>query len=232
MDISAFDLYETMNTLVKESYEVLKTNIQLYDFGQKIKTLTITSYRAREGKTRTALNLAIATAYSGKRVLFVDADMHKPEFLKDLRGTKFKGLSNYLIGDYSLDDVVNSTSLYGFDFISCGVLPVNPAGLLDMPQFDRLIEDACSIYDFVIFDTPPLGSVVDSMVVAAKTDGTIFVIEPGKVSSRNIKMITNQMQKSNVKLLGVVLNKVQKSEYKSYFREYDYYSKKKNFSQE
>jgi capsular exopolysaccharide synthesis family protein len=227
-----YNVSDSMSDPVKEAYEMLKTNISLYDFGRKIKTLTVTSYRAGEGKTTTAYNLALTMAHSGMRVLFIDADLHKPELVKNLKGVNFKGLSNYLIGNLTLSDITNATSLKGFYFISCGVMPGNTLGLLNSPRFSELIRETSKLYDVIIFDTPPLGSVADSLIVAAQTDGTLFVIQPGKVSCKNMQMITDRIKKSNIKLLGVVLNNIPKRDYRSYYREYDYYGAKKKYSRQ
>ena len=232
MSRTVIDAYQKLNSPVKESYETLKANIQLYDFGTKIKSLTVTSYRAREGKTTTACNLAIVMAMSGLKVLLVDADLHKPELMKDLKGKNFLGLSNILLGYSTLSEAVNSTSVEGFHYISCGIMPLNPAGLLGSSRFKDFLSEACERYDIVIFDTPPLGSVTDSRIVASQTDGAIFVIQPGKTSYKNLKMIKNQLQKSKINLLGAVLNKIPADDYRDYQMEYDYFGSKKKYSKE
>ncbi len=229
MNSTVPDAYKKLKLPVKESYETLKANIRLYDFGTNIKTLTITSYRAGEGKTTTAYNLAVSMAKSGLKVLFVDADLHKPELMKELKGDNNLGLSNLLLGYAELNEVINITSIENLNYISCGVIPINPAVLLGSAEFRELLATVRDQYDMVIFDTPPLGSVVDSMIVASQTDGTIFVIQPGKVRYKNLEMIKEKLQKSKINLLGVVLNKIPAVDYREYYMDFDYYDSNKKY---
>ncbi len=230
MNSTISDAYKKLKLPVKESYETLKANIRLYDFGTKnIKTLTITSCRAGEGKTTTACNLAVSMVKSGLKVLIVDADLHKPELMKELKGDNNLGLSNVLLGYAELNEAINFTSIENLHYISCGVTPINPAVLLGSAEFKELMATVCDQYDMVIFDTPPLASVIDSMIVASQTDGTILVIQPGKVHYKNIEMVKDQLQKSKINLLGVVLNKIPAVDYREYYMDFDYYDSNKKY---
>jgi len=162
-------------------------------------------------------------------VLIVDADLHKPELMKELKGDNNLGLSNVLLGYAELNEAINFTSIENLHYISCGVTPINPAVLLGSAEFKELMATVCDQYDMVIFDTPPLASVIDSMIVASQTDGTILVIQPGKVHYKNIEMVKDQLQKSKINLLGVVLNKIPAVDYREYYMDFDYYDSNKKY---
>ena len=232
MNDNMFQMNNEVNNLAYEAYEALKTNLLLYEFGRKIKTFCVTSYRAGEGKTTTSVNLAITLAKSGMKVLFVDADLRKSELMKTIKSTNLKGFSNYLLGHSSLEEVINITNITGLSYISCGVKPLNPVSLLGSSQFVHFLEKVREMYDLVILDTPPLGSVTDANIIASRTDGALLIIQQRKVELRNALIMIEQLKKSNANLLGVVLNKMAKSDYRSYFKEYDYYGTKRMYSKE
>lgn len=225
--IGAIPDFTTLNRTTQNAYETLKTNIQLYNFGKNIKSLAVTGYSSGDGKTTTAYNLACTFAHSGSTVLYVDADMHKPEILKELKGENFKGLSHVLLGKLTLNDVINSSDISGLDYVIGGIMPINPLSLLNSANFNEFLTNTCKLYDIVIVDTPPLGSVIDSIAISAQTDATIFVLKPGKVSIKHSQQVIKQLKNIKMQLLGVVINKISKYDYRNYFGEYDYYNDKK-----
>jgi len=226
-----YEINTNLNEAIEEAYKVLRTNIQFCQFDKKIKTITVTSYSPGEGKTTTSLNLAISMAKSGMNVLLIDADLRKPMALKVLGRNDFKGLSNYILGRTELDEIINQTNIEGFQFITCGIKPINPTELLGSVRFRELLTKVKSQYDMVIIDTPPLGSVIDCAIIAAQTDGTIIVIEQNAVRLDNAIQVREQLKKVNARILGVVLNKVSKSDYRNYFSGYDYYGSKKKYAE-
>ncbi|MCX7842980.1 MAG: CpsD/CapB family tyrosine-protein kinase [Clostridia bacterium] len=218
---------EKLNEPAEEAYKVLRTNLQFCGYDRKIKTLTITSCTPGEGKTTTSINLAISMAKSGVKVVLVDADLRKPMLLKNLRSSNTKGLTSYISGNAELDDIINNSSIENFYFITCGPKPPNPAELLSAKRFSQLIDELETRFDFVIFDTPPLGSVIDCAIIASQTDGTIIVIKSKSVSRNNVQRVKEQLEKVNAKILGVVLNKISRGDYKNHLGYYNYYSEKK-----
>ena len=229
MASSADNVIEKLNSPAEEAYKVLRTNLNFYSLSKAIKTIAVTSYSPNEGKTTTCINLSISMAKSGKKVLYVDADLRKPMLMKNLKSNDFEGLSNYLSGHAEIKDIIHSTDTNGFFYVPCGAKPFDPAELLNTERFDALIKAAPQYFDMTIIDTPPLGSVIDCSIIAAKTDGVLVVIKPNTVKYKNALMAKEQLEKSNARILGVVLNGVNQRDYKDYYSSYDYYGGKKEY---
>ncbi len=227
------EIYNIMNNdlseAVEEAYKILRANIQFSETEKKIKTLALTSYSPGEGKSTTSLNLSISMTKIGMNVLYVDADMRKPMPFKYLASKNIYGLSNYLLGQANLQEITNQTNIAGFNFINCGIKPTNPSELLSSDQFSQFLHEVEPLYDIIIIDTPPLGSVIDGVIIASQTDQTIIVIEANAVKSKNLLAMKKQLIAANVNILGVVLNKVKKSDYLGYYGSYDYYGSKKKY---
>jgi capsular exopolysaccharide synthesis family protein len=216
---------EELDYRTNEAYKALRTNIQFC--GDDIKVITLTSCTPNEGKTMVSFNLAVAFAEIGKNVILVDADLRKSLLIGRYKvGEIAYGLSHYLSGQKELDDVLFSTDIENMDIIFAGSNCPNPAELLDHARFANLIEGLRGIYDYVIIDTPPLGSVIDSAIVAKISDGAIVVIEANSISYRFAQSVKEQLEKSNCRILGAVLNKVVMDGKGYYGRYYDgYYGK-------
>lgn len=227
-EISYVVKYELSQT-VEEAYKALRANIQFCESSKKIKTITVTSYSPGEGKSTTSINLGISMAKAGMRVLYVDADIRKPMPFKYFMSSNLKGLINYILGQAKLEEVINKTDINGFDFITCGVKINNPGELITSNRFSSFIREIRELYDTVIIDTPPLGSVIDAAVIASQTDGTLIVIEANAVKCQNALRMKEQLVRANANILGVVLNKINKSEYKNYYGSYDYYNSRKKY---
>lgn len=206
---------------VEEALRTLRTNIQFCNTDKVVKTICLTSSIPNEGKSMTALNLAISMASANKRVVHIDADMRKPRQYKDIT-TKFNlGLSNYLSGMAELDEIISETNIDNLELVLCGPKPPNPAELLGTSRFKELLESLKGKYDYVIIDTPPLGSMIDAAIIASETDGTILLIEYNTIEYNKVLKVKEQLEKANARIIGVVLNKIPKKEYKDYYY-YDY----------
>lgn len=216
-----------LNEIVEEAYKTLRANIQFCDPNNKIKTVAITSHMANEGKSTIAINLGICMAKAGMKVLYIDADLRKPASFKYLV-SNLKGLTNYLIENVTLDEIINTTDIEGFNFITCGIRSNNPGDLIASDKFADFLFEVEKLYDFVIIDTPPMGNFIDGAIVATRTSGTIIVIESNAIKWKNAIMMKEQLQKANANIIGVVLNKISKSDYKNYYGSYKYYHIPKN----
>ena len=209
-----------------EAYKALRTNIQFCGADKKV--IAFTSCTPNEGKSNVTFHLAASLAESGKSVLLIDADLRKSVLMGRVQvEEEVKGLTHYLSKQAKLQDVICATNLPKFHIIFSGVVPPNPAELLGGKNFRSLLNALRKVYDYVIVDTPPLGSVIDSAIVAEICDGSIMVIESGVISYRFAQEVKSQLEKSNCPLLGVVLNKVdmQKQAYGKYgkYGQYKYY---------
>ena len=210
----------------KEAYKTLRTNVQFC--GNDVKIISLTSCVPNEGKTMVSFNLAISMAETGKKVLFIDADLRKSVLIGRYKINKaIKGLTQYLSGVEQLDDVRYSTNVKNMDLILSGPVPPNPAELLNNEKFTELLETARKEYDYVIIDTPPIGQVIDPAIVAQQTDGVIFLISQANISYKYAQKQIEQMRKSGCRILGAVLNKVDPEEKGGYYGGYyGKYSKK------
>ena len=137
------------------------------------------------------------------------------------------GLSQYLSGQKKLEDVINRTDVENFDIIFAGPYSPNPAELLEEDLFGELINYGAEQYDYVIFDTPPMGAVIDGAIVATNCDGAVMVIESGSISYHLEQKVKDQLDKSGCRILGVVLNKVRPDEdpHGKYYGKYGKYGK-------
>jgi capsular exopolysaccharide synthesis family protein len=177
--------------------------------------------------------MALSMAASGKKVVLVDADIRK-SVIVGTRGIrreqlgKIYGLSHYLTGQKTLDQVLYATEIENFDMIIAGPSVPNPTEILDNHFFDEMLTKLRSRYDLIILDAPPLGLVIDPAVIAPKCDGAILVIEQGKISRKFVQNVKRQLENSGVRILGAVLNKVQENTsgyYKKYYKG-DYYEER------
>lgn len=222
MQVINFEGLEQLEFRGTEAYNSLRTNIQFC--GSDIKTICFTSCTPNEGKSIVSFRLATSMAESGKKVLFIDADLRKSVLIGRLRIDKgIVGLTHYLSGMKELNEVVYSSNIDNFDIIFAGPVPPNPSELLSSNSFVKLIESMKEKYDYVIIDTPPLGLVIDSANVAKYCDGTIIVIESNNVSHKFVTKIVKQLGAGNCRILGAILNKVpqkNKSYYGGYYGEY------------
>lgn len=205
-----------------ESYKSLRTNILFSGVDNKV--LAFTSCTQNEGKSSVSLAVAKSLAEAGKKVLFVDADLRKSVLVGRHRIEEdVKGLTHYLSGLAELNEVLCKTEVSGLYMIFAGPVPPNPAELLGGKKFAAFIEGAKKIYDYIIIDTPPLGSVIDSAIVAAVCDAVILVIAANMISYKFARNVKEQLQKSGCKILGVVLNKVDMKQNKYYGKYYGEY---------
>lgn len=206
----------------QEAYKSLRSNIQF--LGEEVKIIAITSCLPNEGKSSVAFNLASSMAEAGKKVLFIDADMRKSVLIGRYKiGSGAKGLSHYLSGMAPIDQVLAGTNVENLNMILSGPVPPNPSELLAQEKFKEFIEVARKIYDYVIVDTPPLGSVIDSAVISHICDGVCIVVEVRKNSYKFVQKIKEQLEMTGCRLLGVILNKVNisgKGYYGKYYGKY------------
>lgn len=228
MQMKAFNVYNNENKAVQEAYAMLTANIHIAG-GSKLKTFVLTSCNPEEGKTSLAISLAIAMASSGWKVLLVDADMRKPAAAKRLNTGVNLGLADYLNGEAELEEALCATNIPNLTYLPCGNAHPNPTGLLCSLRLEELMEKVKDSYNFVLFDTPALTSVIDGGLVASKADGTILVAKMGATTLTSLKRIKEQLEKLNANILGVVLNRVKKRYYKQYFESYNYFFNPKKF---
>lgn len=212
----------------REAFKTLRTNIEYS--GDSIKVISVTSCTPNEGKSSIVMSMAKAFAEAGNKTLIIDADMRKSVLIGRYRtGAVRYGLIHYLIGKAKVSDVICKTNVANLYVTFSGPVPPNPSELIGGDKFTEFINKSRESFDYIIVDTPPLGSVIDAAVAAKHCDGTILVIENGAVSYRFVQRVKEQLDVTGCRILGVVLNKVDmtgKGAYGHYGRYYGkYYGK-------
>lgn len=205
-----------------EAIKTLRTNI-LFS-GANTRVIMVTSAIPGEGKSSISFDLALSLAQMGKTVLFVDADIRKSVMVNRYHlNQEVNGLSQYLSGQNTLDEVLFKTNVLNLDTIFSGPFAPNPAELLEEPALESLLKWGKKNYDYVIVDTPPVESVIDGAIVAPKCDGVVLVIASGQTSYKLVQRVKLQLEKGNSRILGAVLNKVDTSRNGYYYGQYGYY---------
>jgi capsular exopolysaccharide synthesis family protein len=216
-------LHEGAESPHAEAYRVLRTNLLFSRKDDKLNTVAVVSAGAGEGKSTTVFNLAAVFAQSGQRVIVVDSDLRRPTLHKMLRVTNNIGLTNYLLKQNSLEEVIQTTSLPTLDFMASGKLPSSSLGILSSAQMRDLITELKQHYDFVFFDSPPVMGVSDASILASEVDMTVQVIQyrryPQPMNIRAKQMI----EKVGGNLAGIVLNNINMSQDESYYYYSGYY---------
>ncbi|MCK4523191.1 polysaccharide biosynthesis tyrosine autokinase, partial [Candidatus Aerophobetes bacterium] len=176
-----------------EAYRTLRTNIQLSNLDHPPRFLVITSAGPLEGKSTTALNLAVALAQRESKVLLVDGDLRKSTIHKALHLDNSTGLADSILNHGSLEAAIKRLdSVANLSVLTSGSVPSNPSELLGSSRMRSLVEQVKKEYDYVVFDTPPLMSVSDGAVLASQADGILIVISPGKLR-REIALRTKEL---------------------------------------
>ncbi len=196
------------NSSISEQLRNVRTNILFSASDNPRQALLLTSAVAREGKTFLATNLAISMAQMGKKVLLVDADMRKPRLHKIFGLKKDPGLTNILAEDMDFNSVVHDTEMENLKLITCGTTPPNPSELLASKNMGSLIETARKRFDTILFDSPPVMSVTDPLVLSTRVDGTIMVIKSADIPRPPIQRAIKSLSAVNARILGGVLNNV------------------------
>lgn len=215
-----------MTNREKERYRTLRTNLEFSGIENRV--IAITSCTPNDGKSTVSYNLACALAESGKKALIVDADLRKSVFAQryQVKGNT-NGLSHFLSGKLPMTEVIYSTNKENLYVMPTGVFPSNPTELLGNNRMEALIPALKKAFDYVIIDTPPLGSVIDAAVVAKNCDASMLVLASDETSRTEARKMIAQLKTANSNFLGVILNKVRVKEGSYYYKKYgSYYGKK------
>jgi len=222
-----------------EAYRVLRTNILFA--GRKSETQTtisVVSGGAGEGKTTTMFNLAVVFAQQGDRILIVDSDLRRPSMHRYLKVSNNIGLTNYLLGQVTIDEVIQTSELPTLHFIPSGKLPSSSMGILSSSKMKEFVGDMKSRYDYVFLDAPPIMGVSDASVLASMVDMCVLVVQYRKYPQLMTQRAKEMVTKVGGELVGVVLNNINISQdsyyyyYSGYYYDYYYKSREKEESTE
>ena len=211
----------------QEVYRNIRTNIEYSAVGKNVKAINITSSISNEGKSTTALNLAMIYATKYANVLLIDADLRKATQHRYLKLSNSRGLTNALI-EYGETKKISSKcfqfiedeSFVGkLSVLTSGVKVPNPSELLSSQIFEDFINELKGLYDFIIIDCPPVMLVSDAIPIGNVVDGTVFVCSSQLTGRKDAKASIEILQKNNVNILGTVLSQVEveKDKYNNYY---------------
>lgn len=203
---------------VAEAVNQLRVNLSFTD--ANIKKIVITSSIPNEGKSFLALSLWRALGQVGKKVLFVDCDLRLSE-IRDVYGIQSSdvlvGLAHVLSGQCDLQD-----AMYKTNFPNCYMIPStnavsNPSSLLESERLQEVLGQVADVFDYVIIDTPPIGTVADALTVGKYADGNVLVVRSGFTKKALVRDTVERLKVTNQPLLGIVLNRVDVSRNSSYY---------------
>ncbi|MFA5014843.1 MAG: CpsD/CapB family tyrosine-protein kinase [Actinomycetota bacterium] len=196
---------------VAEQYRTLRTNIQAINSKQPIKVIMISSSIHGEGKTITAINLAVSMAHdlNKKSILLIDADLRRARVSKYLGFKSELGLSDLITNGANIDNALINIGIDNLTILPAGSIPHNPAELLGSVKTKNLISALKAKYDYILIDTPPIISVTDAGVIGPQTDGAIMVVQAGRTQKGVVKHSGSLLKQAQVKILGYILTNIQ-----------------------
>lgn len=216
------------NSSLAESFRSIRANLSFFMSKEDQKVILITSSVSGDGKTFTALNIASIIALSGKKIVLIGADMRKPKVYLDIDVKNTFGLSNYLANKANADEIIKSTKFDNLFFISSGPVPPNPSELLMANRLKELIVYLKQNYDFILFDTPPLGLVSDALSIMQYSDVNVYVVRHNYTQTSYLKELAEYVNAGNIKNMTFVMNDY--NIYKNYGYGYKYTSAYGNYA--
>ncbi len=213
-------------SIFAESYRSIRTCLLFSRPERPPQVILLTSAAPGEGKTGTSLNLGIALAQDGYRVLVIDADLRKGCCHDRLGMTNHKGLSNILTGNLALEEGIQPTSISGLSLLTCGLSPPSPADLLGSDKMKEVLTRLRELYQFIIIDSPPAVALADAAVLSVMSDGVILVFHGRKTTTASARQLIARLDGVHAPVLGVILNSVdlQNPEYAFYSHYGSYYA--------
>ena len=217
--------YYTPFSFISEAYRQIRTEILFSPLGDnKPKTIIISSAGPQEGKTTTTANLGIVFAQNGDRVVIVDSDLRKPKIHKVFNAEQENGLGEYLTGKNDLDSIIKSTEIENLSVITAGGFISNPAEAMNSIEMERFICEIKEKFDIILFDSSPIISVTDAIILSNMVDGSILVVRQGTVPISVVLSAKQKFEKTKAVFLGVILNDLTAAHGGYYYRYYQQYS--------
>jgi succinoglycan biosynthesis transport protein ExoP len=211
-------VYNNPRSPIAEAFRFLRTNLEFASAEAPLKKLLITSADMSDGKTTVATNLAFSIAQEDRKVILLDADLRKPS-VHELVGMPISpGLSEVFRDKVNMVDTIRSSTDKRVALITSGNPPPNPAELLASKKMERVLSSLEEVADYIIIDGPPF-VISDAAIIASKVDGVLLVIRPGQLREDQAHVIIEQMKRSGTRIIGVVFNRILRSQAKA-FRSY------------
>jgi len=217
---------------ISEDYRTVRTSILLSHAESPPKTIVLSSALPKDGKTATVVNMAVAFSQLEKKVLVVDSDLRKPRLHRIFKERSLGGLSGYLAGKVSLEDAIQKTSIENIWLLPCGLIPPNPAELLNSKKMKEMMEKVKKRFDVILLDTSPVLAVIDAVIVSSLADSMVFIIKAGEITRKPFLNAVEELRRAKVKIIGVLFNelKMRKGDY--HFMDYYRYYRQHYYGEE
>ncbi|QJB30595.1 polysaccharide biosynthesis tyrosine autokinase [Chitinophaga oryzae] len=198
-------------TAIAEQFRALRTALSYIGLNGDRKTLMITSSISGEGKSFISVNLAMSLSLAGKKVALMEFDLRKPMISKMLHMRANPGISNYLVGTASLQDVLQKVGDNGFLYLlSAGIMPPNPSELILNGQLESLLNELKERFDYIIIDSAPVGLVTDARLIAPFCDATLYVVRHQRTPKHYLKLVEELYQNRELGKLNIVFNGIKR----------------------
>jgi polysaccharide biosynthesis transport protein len=213
--------YNDTKSLISEAYRNLRTSVLLSSgSGRPPKILLVTSSQAGEGKTTTAINIAITLAQTGEKVILLDCDMRNPRVHRVIGLENTVGMSTFLSGNSDLSSLIQQSEIPNLFAVSAGRVPPNPAELLGSARMKQGLTLLDEYFDHIVIDSPPVLSVTDARIIGSLVDGVVLVVKGGETPKEAVQRTKRLLQEVHAHILGTLLNNVD-----VHSADYYYYSK-------
>ena len=202
-------VFEKPKSALAESFRSIRSSLQfLYKKQNSLgsKTVMITSSTAGEGKTFCSINIATVFALSEKKTVLVGLDLRKPKLFEDFNIDNSTGVVNYLIGQKTLDDVINKTQIPFLDVVTSGPIPPNPSELIMSENMQNLINSLKERYDYIILDTPPVGLVTDALELSTFADVTLYIARQNYTKKGMINLLNIRNKRGELNNVSLIFN--------------------------
>ncbi|MBX7126547.1 MAG: CpsD/CapB family tyrosine-protein kinase, partial [Cyclobacteriaceae bacterium] len=196
---------------IAESFRALRSNLTYFLGERKTPIILVTSSISGEGKTFTTINVATVIALSGKRTLIVGADLRRPKIFADFGLGNEVGLSTYLAGMHSFEEVLQKTQEPNLLLVSGGPVPPNPSELILSGRMKQFLDEARTQFDFILIDSPPLAIVADAFVLSEMVDHMLFIVRQNYTPSGMLKTLDEYYRTGRLKNISIVLNDIYRS---------------------
>lgn len=201
---SADAISEKSKFAIVESYKSARSNIMFSLSAEDQKVFAVTSYAKGEGKSTVSANLAISFSKMERRVLLVDCDLRRPNLHNIFKVENTIGLSNVIGKMADFEDAVKHNVIPNLDIMPSGTIPPNPSELLCSPGFEKLVKGLIDEYDYIIFDTPPIGVVADALLLKDRVAGYVVVLRERSTTHGDIQKMLESIKLADTKILGFI----------------------------
>ena len=201
---SADAISEKSKFAIVESYKSARSNIMFSLSAEDQKVFAVTSYAKGEGKSTVSANLAISFSKMERRVLLIDCDLRRPNLHNIFKVENTVGLSNIIGKMADFEDAVKHNVIPNLDILPSGTIPPNPSELLCSPGFEKLVKGLIDEYDYIIFDTPPIGVVADALLLKDRVAGYVVVLRERSTTHGDIQKMLESIKLADTKILGFI----------------------------